>query len=190
MSALPSRQLAAGARGRSFVALPAAILLAGCGGGGSTAATSQTAAQSGPTSVAAGKAPARGGPGTGGTGAKGTHDRAPRSTASSGAARASATARKASAPASTHRAAPPSGERLLRRFAGSGDTRLGTVVVRSAEELVWQAGHAPIQIFAANGFMLVNSQAPHGSIRLSRGTYRGVRVATHARWSIELRSRS
>jgi hypothetical protein len=55
---------------------------------------------------------------------------------------------------------------------------------------VWQAGRPPIQIFAANGFILVNSQASNGSIHLSRGTYRGVRVATHGSWTVELRARA
>jgi hypothetical protein len=97
---------------------------------------------------------------------------------------------RTSAPVAIHRAAPTSSGRLLRRFAGSGNTRLGTIVVSSPEVLVWQARHPAIQIFAANGFMLVSSDAPKGSIHLSRGTYRGVRVASRAGWSLELRSRS
>jgi hypothetical protein len=77
---------------------------------------------------------------------------------------------------------------VLRRFAGSGNTRLGTIVVRSSQVLEWRVAQAPIQIFAANGFMLVNSSSPSGSIHLSRGTYRSVRVATRASWSVELRT--
>jgi hypothetical protein len=77
---------------------------------------------------------------------------------------------------------------VLRRFTGSGDTRLGTIVVRSPQVLQWRTARPPIQIFAANGFMLVDSSAPSGSIHLSRGTYRSVRVAAHASWSVELRT--
>jgi hypothetical protein len=68
--------------------------------------------------------------------------------------------------------------------------RLGTIVASSPEVLVWSVQHPTIQIFTTNGFILVSSGAPNGSIQLSRGTYLGVRVATHAGWLIELRARS
>lgn len=104
----------------------------------------------------------------------------------------SAGSNQTTAPAlnSTQGAPPPVGGRLLRRFAGSGNTRLGTIVVSSPAVLVWRAQHPAIQIFTAKGFTLVSSHASSGSIQLSRGTYPGMRVASRARWSIELRARS
>jgi hypothetical protein len=115
-------------------------------------------------------------------GARGTASAAP-------PAPALRTPTRAAAPASLHRVSPSPGGRPLRRFAGYGDRSLGTIVVRSASVLVWNARHPAIQIFTAEGFMLVNSKLPNGAVQLSAGTYRGVRVASGAHWSIELRSR-
>jgi hypothetical protein len=64
------------------------------------------------------------------------------------------------------------------------------IVVNVPSVLSWHAARAPIQIFTSSGFLLVQSGASNGSVRLSKGTYRGVRVATHAGWSIELRTRA
>jgi|HubBroStandDraft_6_1064221.scaffolds.fasta_scaffold716182_1 hypothetical protein len=98
------------------------------------------------------------------------------------------------AKATTHASAPhvthTVGGRVLRGFSGVGDTRLGTIAVSSPEVLVWTAQHGGIQIFTSNGFILVTSHAANGSVRLSRGAYRGARVATHAGWTIELRAPS
>jgi hypothetical protein len=104
--------------------------------------------------------------------------------------RAAATRQGASAGISTQHLSPSPGGRLLRRFAGSGNRSLGTIVARSPTVLEWNVLRRPIQIFAMRGFMLVSSKAAHGTILLSPGTYRDVRVASAAAWSIELRSRS
>jgi hypothetical protein len=69
-----------------------------------------------------------------------------------------------------------------------GDYLLGKIVAPATRVLVWSAHSGRIQIFTASGFMLVNSQSATGSVRLARGTYSGVRVATAASWSLELRS--
>jgi hypothetical protein len=53
--------------------------------------------------------------------------------------------------------------------------------------LAWSARHAGIQIFTSGGFILLKSASSKGAIRLSGGTYRGVRVASRAGWSIELK---
>jgi hypothetical protein len=171
-------------------ALPvAAIGMAGCGGGsGATSTGGSATTQSGPAIVAAGK----GGSGSAHTktGAASATGSTPARTASTsaGAPRRSATPTTSSGSGSTHAAGSAPRAGVLRRFTGSGNTRLGTIVVRSAQVLQWRTARAPIQIFAANGFMLVNSSAPSGSIHLSRGTYRSVRVAAHASWSVELRT--
>lgn len=182
MSASHSRH-ADGLGAIALAALLAATLLAGCGGGGSSGATAQVGAS------------------TSGSGAGSTNTA---STSSTGASKVSsnaqparghakaakATAPNSAAPNSTARVLPPVGGRVLREFAGSGNARLGTIVVSSPEVLVWSAQHPSIQIFTANEFILVSSRASSGSIQLSRGTYPGMRVATHAGWSIQLRTRS
>lgn len=91
---------------------------------------------------------------------------------------------------SVHPVAPSRSGQLLRRFTGYGNARLGTIFVHARSRLLWNAQHAGIQIFTSNGFQLVNTHSQDGAVRLSRGTYRGVRVSSAARWSIELRSES
>lgn len=85
---------------------------------------------------------------------------------------------------------PPASGPVLRSFAGSGNTRLGTISAASPELLVWSAQHTPIQIFTINGFILVSGRTRTGSVRLARGTYAGVRVATRAGWSVQLHALS
>lgn len=175
------------------MALPVtAMLLAGCGGGSSSTSSGASAAttSSGPAIVAAGKGESGSARAKSGASSRTRSTPARAASTSARATHAPATPAKIPGPATTHRAASAPGNGVLRRFAGSGNTQLGTIVVRSPQVLEWRTARAPIQIFAANGFMLVNSPAPSGSIHLSRGTYRSVRVATHASWSIELRSRS
>jgi hypothetical protein len=161
----------------SIVALLGVTLLVGCGGGsspaGSAGSNQTTAPSDGSMSTVAGTS-------------AGTSNTA--STAHP--AHAPARSTKVPAPNSTQGAPPPVGGRLLRRFAGSGNTRLGTIVVSSPAVLLWRAQHPAIQIFTAKGFMLVSSHASSGGIQLSRGTYPGMRVASRAGWSIELRTRS
>jgi hypothetical protein len=161
----------------SIVALLGVTLLAGCGGGsspaGSAGSNQTTAPSGGSTSTVAGTS-------------AGTSNTA--STAHPAHAPVQST--KAPAPNSTQGAAPRVGGRVLRRFSGSGNTRLGTIVLSSPAVLVWSAQHPAIQIFTAKSFMLVSSHAFSGRLQLSRGTYPGIRVASRARWSIELRARS
>jgi hypothetical protein len=155
--------------GLALTAALALIVAAGCGSSsqssataGSTATTSKTAGASAPSAA---------------------------SGASTGTpARTPTTSTGASPRSSTPAAAPAPGGRLLRRFTGSGNGRLGTIVVGAPSTLEWHAGHPGIQIFTSSGFVLVNSQAPTGFIRLAHGTYRGVRVASGAGWVIELRA--
>jgi hypothetical protein len=97
-------------------------------------------------------------------------------------------ARSVSATLSTPARAPAAGP--IGRFAGYGNGRIGTIGTHASIWLVWRVQHAPIQIFASNGFILVKGDGRSGRVQLSRGTYRGVRVATRKRWSIELRSHS
>lgn len=157
----------------SMVALLVVTLLAGCGSSTSGSAGSSTQAKaqgSGSTGTAVAESAVD---------AKGT-------TSTAHAVPAHTQSTKPPAVSSTQGAAPP----MLRRFSGSGNTRLGTIVVGSPAVLVWRAQHPPVQIFAARGFMLVSSHASSGSIQLSRGIYPGMRVSSRAGWSIELHARS
>jgi hypothetical protein len=154
----------------------AATVIAGCGGGSSGGSTSTVVVTSSGTRPTTSTAH----PGHTITTTRGAPAHEPATSTSTGAP----------APGSTAALSPSPGGRLLRRYAGHGNARLGTIVVRSPGVLLWSARHRGIQIFTSNGFILVKSGAPSGAIRLSAGTYRGVRVASTAGWSIELRSRS
>ncbi len=175
----PQRKLSRGVAALLLVAV-AAILFAGCGSSTSSSSTGAvtTATTSASTATASSTTTTATAPDVS-TGAQG---KAPANTS------------KASTGASSSGSAPPpapsASGRLLRKFAGSGPERLGTVVVSVPSTLVWRADHPPIQIFTTSGFILVNGQAASGTIRLSRGTYRGVRVASREGWTIALRSQS
>jgi len=155
------------------VALAASVLV-GCGGGSSGGSTSTVVVTS-PSARSTSTAH----PGHTTTTPKGAAPREPAGT-STGVTAAG------SAPATL----PSPGGRLLGRYAGNGNARLGTIVAHSPSVLAWSAGHPGMQIFTSSGFILVDSNASSGAIRLSAGTYRGVRVAARAAWAIELRSRS
>jgi hypothetical protein len=153
----------------------AVTVAAGCGGAGHTGSSvaSQTTAASA----------------TAASGASTTDTSTAPSVKTSGAQPTPTTATPSGAASTPGQPAPPSpGGQVLRRFAGYGNGRLGTLVVHARSVLVWNARHPGIQIFTSNGFMLVNSRSPTGAVRLSRGTYRRVRVSSAAHWSVELRS--
>jgi hypothetical protein len=167
-----------------LIALFAVALLAGCGGSssGTTATVVVTSGAAHATSPA--NSPA--GSTTQTTPATGAAGKIP-TTASTRPSSTATPSPAGSAPGSTKATSTTaSNAHLLRRYAGNGNTQLGTIVLRTPSTLVWKAQRAPIQVFTAKGFILVNSTAPSGVTRLSQGTYRGVRVASHAGWSLEL----
>jgi hypothetical protein len=159
----------------ALLVLLAAILLAGCGGSGSSSAVTNT--------VVVKTAGAQGASST----AQSTSASTPGGVQSGGSASTS-TSSGSSTSGTGHTAALPVSGHLLRRYSGTGNTRLGTIVVHSSSVLVWSAQHAPIQVFTSTGFILLNSSSLTGSTKLSGGTYRGVRVASHAGWSLQLRT--
>ena len=85
-------------------------------------------------------------------------------------------------------AAPPSPRSPAvapgRRYAGYGNRAIGTIALKSPVALSWKAAKPKIQVFTTTGFVLVNSTKPSGSVHLSKGTYRGVRVASAGAWSL------
>jgi hypothetical protein len=173
-----------------LVALLAVALPAGCGGGRSSGTTDTVVVTSGVTHTAS-RPESNPSTTTHAAGTAGTASTAGKIPTTASTTPSSTTpSSSASAPSSTKvSSAAPSGS-LLRRYTGNGNRQLGTVVLSSPSTLAWKAQHPPIQIFTAKGFIIVNSTAPSGVTRLSRGTYRGLRVASHAGWSVELRSSS
>ncbi len=167
-----------GVRVFALVALAMTILV-GCGesgSSGSTVASTPATTHSGASAVGSTSVPAG-------------RSTTPSTASTARPARVHSKASKAAASGPSVHVSVPVSTRVLRQFAGSGNTRLGTISVSSPELLVWSAQRPAIQIFTATGFILVNSKATSGRIQLSRGTYRGMRVATHASWSIQLRAR-
>jgi hypothetical protein len=73
------------------------------------------------------------------------------------------------------------------RYAGNGDKAIGAMVIKTPVTLTWSAAKPKIQVFTRSGFVLVNSTKSSGSVRISQGTYRGVRVASRGSWTITLR---
>jgi hypothetical protein len=161
--------------------------LAGCGegSGGSTQASVPSASSTGASTATVH---------TGSTGAAKTSTSSSKATTSSSSQAPAKGAKTAAPGSSTHSSdtatSRPTSGPVLRSFAGSGNTRLGTISVSSSELLVWSAQRAPIQIFTTNGFILVSGRTRTGSVRLARGTYAGVRVATRGGWSIQLHALS
>jgi hypothetical protein len=169
----PSRRLF-GRAGAVVGALLAIAVPVGCGSGSHTTSTATSHNATVPAANA--------------TGASASGTSAGTSGKTSAAHAAPTTATSAGAASTPAPAAPSTSGRLLRRFAGEGNGRLGTIVVSARSLLVWNAHHAGIQIFTSTGFMLVNSRSVTGTVRLSRGTYHGVRVSSAGRWLVELRS--
>ncbi|MFL5864073.1 MAG: hypothetical protein ACJ780_25430 [Solirubrobacteraceae bacterium] len=105
---------------------------------------------------------------------------------SSPAAPATATSHlRAAAPAAP---AVPQGGRTIRTFAGSGNRRIGSVSERTTTVLEWRAPGQGIQIFTSRGALLVDSATGIGSVRLPRGAYADLRVASRGSWVIRLRA--
>lgn len=171
----------------ALLALLATVVLPGCGEGSSGSTQASTPA----SSIAASTVTVQ----TSSTGAAKTTTSSSKATTSSSSAPTPAKGANTAAPdSSTHGSStvtsPPASGPVLRSFAGSGNTHLGTISVASPELLVWSAQHTPIQIFTTNGFILVSGRTSTGSVRLARGTYAGVRIATRAGWSVQLHALS
>ncbi|MFL5862963.1 MAG: hypothetical protein ACJ780_19675 [Solirubrobacteraceae bacterium] len=84
--------------------------------------------------------------------------------------------------------AVPQGGRTIRTFAGNGNGRIGSVSERATTVLQWHAPGHGIQIFTSRGAVLVNSATGTGSVRLPRGEYADLRVASRGSWVIRLRA--
>jgi hypothetical protein len=65
--------------------------------------------------------------------------------------------------------------RVIRSFSGTGN-------------LQWRTAGRAIQLFTVHGFVLVDSHAATGRVRLARGDYPVLRVATRGSWTVQLRA--
>ncbi len=147
-----------------------ATLAASCGGQSKTTAATSSATAPASTPTATSSNGARPGTPAGTSSARHTPHASPPATSTS-----------PSAP----RPAPPSpAVEPGRRYAGHGNRAIGTLALKSAVRLTWNAAKPKIQLFTSAGFMLVNSTKPTGSVNLTKGTYRGVRVASTGAWSL------
>lgn len=73
-------------------------------------------------------------------------------------------------------------------FSGTGNKKLGTLRLRRSAVLTWRTRGRLFQVFEQHGFLLVDTRARRGHVRIHRGVYRRVRVATRGRWRIIIRS--
>jgi hypothetical protein len=77
---------------------------------------------------------------------------------------------------------------LIQTLAGNGDRAIANLSEKTTVVLEWQTSTPPIQIFNKHGFVLVNSPSATGEVRLARGKYTGLRVATKGAWTLEIRA--
>ena len=78
--------------------------------------------------------------------------------------------------------------RVIRSFSGVGDRRVGALSERAAVVLQWRTAGRAIELFTGRGFVLVDSHAATGRVRLARGDYPALRVATRGPWTVQLRA--
>jgi len=105
----------------------------------------------------------------------------------SGASHTAAPAATSSSPAASAPSSPSGQVATGRSYTGRGNRAIGTITLRSPVTLTWSTTKPKIQVFTSLGFVLVNSHKTTGSIKLSKGTYRGVRVASPGTWTVLLR---
>ena len=87
----------------------------------------------------------------------------------------------------------PGTERLrrggsVRRFAGDGTRRLGTIALEGPSLLTWRTTAGGFAIRVDGAPTPINSQSMRGSTAVSAGRYRNVEVVASARWTMTLRT--
>ena len=78
--------------------------------------------------------------------------------------------------------------RTIRSFSGSGNDTIGSLSEKTAIVLQWSTSAARFQLFTAQGFLLLDSRARTGRVRLAPGDYSGLHVASPDRWTLLLRA--
>lgn len=77
--------------------------------------------------------------------------------------------------------------KVIKTFAGEGDRAIGSLAEKRPIVLQWQTSASSLQLFTAQGVLLVDASSPVGRVRLAQGDYSGLRVATPGRWTVQLR---
>jgi hypothetical protein len=77
---------------------------------------------------------------------------------------------------------------VIRSFSGTGNRRIGSLSEKTAIVLQWRTAGRAIQLFTVHGFVSVDSHAATGRVRLARGGYPALRVATRGSWTVRLRA--
>jgi hypothetical protein len=76
---------------------------------------------------------------------------------------------------------------VIKSFTGDGGRAIGSLAEKRTIVLQWKTSAPTIQLFTAQGQVLVDTHSPVGSVRLSQGHYVGLHVATPGRWTVQLR---
>ena len=110
-----------------------------------------------------------------------------------GKVRSAAPAHRAKRPRHRTRAAPSTPSTpvidagaLIGTRTGTGNQAIGTLIESSEVVLRWSTTKPPLQIFDSRGFLVVDSQSATGSVRLARGSYKGLRIATKGHWTVQV----
>jgi hypothetical protein len=78
--------------------------------------------------------------------------------------------------------------RVLRSFSGGGGRTLGSLSVKTPVVLRWHTSGHGVQLVVGSGFLLLNSPASAGRIKLPRGAYPRLRIATVGAWHVDVRA--
>jgi hypothetical protein len=75
---------------------------------------------------------------------------------------------------------------VIRSISGTGNEAIGSLSEKTAIVIEWNTAKPQLQIFTNHGFLLVDSRARVGRVRLARGDYASLRVAAKGHWTIQL----
>jgi len=164
--------------GRLGAALAAAIVLAGCGSSGTSSSSSSTVARQPVGSQKHSVADPHD--------ARSKHAR--NGTQAVPSTSSTKHSQSVARPAVRSKSPVISAGAVTRSLSGTGDRAIGALSEKSTVVLEWSTTTPPIQVFALHGFLLVNSNSATGRVRLARGEYKGLRVATKGHWTIQVRA--
>jgi hypothetical protein len=77
---------------------------------------------------------------------------------------------------------------LVRMFSGDRSQAIGSLSEKRPLVIRWNVAKPPIQIYTLKGNLLLSSDRRSGAIRLRRGEYRKLRIATNGHWTVQLRA--
>jgi hypothetical protein len=77
---------------------------------------------------------------------------------------------------------------VVRMFSGARSQAIGSLSAKRSLVIHWNVAKPPIQIYTSRGNLLLSSDRRSGAIRLGRGEYRRLRIATNGHWTVQLRA--